>query len=81
MKTQKQVMEVVVRRLLVVSRPGDENYDRGAEVVPTVPDAQSAPNMIRLSDPTNDCGTHDLYLDSTEGNPLAGTPCSKSLCT
>jgi hypothetical protein len=81
MKTQKQVMEVVVRRLLVASRPGDENYDRGAEVVPTVPDAQSAPNMIRLSDPTNDCGTHDLYLDSTEGNPLAGTPCSKSLCT
>jgi hypothetical protein len=34
MKTQNQVMEVVVRRLLVSSRPGDENYDRGAEVMP-----------------------------------------------
>jgi hypothetical protein len=43
MKTQKQVMDVVVRRLLVASRPEDENYDRGVEVVPTVPDAQSAP--------------------------------------
>ena len=73
MKTQKQVMEVVVRRLLVASCPGDENYDRGVEAMPIVPDAQSAP--------TNDCGTHDLYLDSTEGIPLAGTPCSKSLCT
>jgi hypothetical protein len=80
-KAQKQVMEVVVRRLLVASRPRDENYDRGAEGVPTMPDAQSAPNMIPLSDPTNDCGTHDLHLDSTEGIPLAGTPCSKSLCS
>jgi hypothetical protein len=76
MKTQKQVMEVVVHRLLVASRPRDENYYRGAEVMPTVPDAQSAPNMIPLSDPTNDCGTHDLYLDSTDDIPLAGTPYS-----
>jgi hypothetical protein len=81
MKTQKQVMEVVVRRLLVASRPEDGNYDRGVEVVPTVPDAQSAPNMIPLSEPTNDCGTHDLHLYSTEGIPLAGTHCSKSLCS
>jgi hypothetical protein len=65
MKTQKQVKEVVVRRLLVTSRPEDENYDRGVEVVPTVPDVQSAPNMIPLSEPTNDCGTHDLHLDSS----------------
>ena len=43
MKTQKQVMEVVVRRLLVASRPENENYDRGVEVVLTVHDAQSAP--------------------------------------
>jgi hypothetical protein len=80
MKTKKQVMEVVVCRLLVASRPGDENYDHGAEVVPNVPDAQSTPNMIPLSDPINDYGTHDLYLDSIEGIPLADTPCSKSLC-
>jgi hypothetical protein len=63
MKTQKQVIEVVVWCLLVVSRPKEENYDRGVEVVPTVPDAQSAPNMIPLSEAANDCGTHDLQLD------------------
>jgi hypothetical protein len=34
MKTQNQVMEVVVRRLFVSSRPGDENYDRGGKVMP-----------------------------------------------
>jgi hypothetical protein len=71
MKTQKQVMEVVVRRLVVASHPKEENYDRGVEVVPTVPDAQSAPNI--LSEPANDCGTHNLQLDSPEGIPLAET--------
>jgi hypothetical protein len=80
MKTQKQVMEVVVRRLLVASRPEDDNYDRGVEVVSTMPDAQYAPNMIPLSESANDCGTHDLQLDYTEGIPLAETPCSKFLC-
>jgi hypothetical protein len=58
MKTKKQVMEVVVRRLLVASRPENENYDRGVEVVLTVHDAQSAPNMIPLNGSTNDCGTN-----------------------
>jgi hypothetical protein len=80
-KTQKQVMEVVVQRLVVASHPVEENYDRGVEVVPTMPDAQYAPNMIPLSEPANDCGTHDLQLDSSEGVPLAQTPCSKFLCS
>jgi hypothetical protein len=39
-------MEVVVRRLVVGSQPKEENYDRGVEVMPTVPNAQSASNMI-----------------------------------
>jgi hypothetical protein len=70
MKTQKQVMEVVVQRLVVGSRYEEENYDRGVEVVPTVLDAQSAPNMIRLSELGHDCGTNDLQLESPEGIPL-----------
>jgi hypothetical protein len=42
MKTQLQLMEVVVRSV-VVDRP-PEDYDRAVDDVPTVPDAQSGPN-------------------------------------
>jgi hypothetical protein len=44
MKTQLQLMEVVVRRV-VVDRP-PEDYDRDVDDVPTVPDAQSGPTLI-----------------------------------
>jgi hypothetical protein len=81
MKIQKQVMQVVVQRLVVASRPVEENYDRGVKVVTTMSDAQYAPNMIPLSEPANDCGTHDLQLDSSKGVPLAHTPCSKFICS
>jgi hypothetical protein len=69
MKTQLQLIEVVVRRV-VVDRP-PQYYDRVVDDVPTVPDAQSGPNLNPLSQPGDDCGTHDLQTDSPAGIPLA----------
>jgi hypothetical protein len=70
MKTQMQLMEVVVRRV-VVDRP-PEDYDRVVDDVPTVPDAQSGPNLIPLSQPGE-----DLQTNSPVCIPLAQTNCSK----
>lgn len=47
MKIQLQVMEVVVQRAIVDRPP--EDYDSVVDVVPTVFDAQSDPNLIPLS--------------------------------
>jgi hypothetical protein len=58
MKTQLQLMEVLVRRVVVDHPP--EDYDRAVDDVPTVPDAQSGLNLIPLSLPVDDFGTHDL---------------------
>jgi hypothetical protein len=49
MKTHLQLMEVVMRPV-VVDRP-PEDFDRAIDDVPTVPDAQSGPNLIPLSQP------------------------------
>jgi hypothetical protein len=49
MKTQLQLMEVVVRPVVVDFPPKD--YDRAMDDVPIVPDAQSGPNLIPLSQP------------------------------
>jgi hypothetical protein len=55
LKTQLQLMEVVVQRV-VVDCPS-EDYDRAVYDVPTVPDAQSSPNLISLSQPGDDLQT------------------------
>ena len=47
MKTQLQLMELVVRRVVVDLPP--EDYDRVVDDVPNVPDAQSGSNLIPLS--------------------------------
>jgi hypothetical protein len=70
MKTQLQLMEVVVQ-LVVVDLP-PENYDHVVEDVPIVPDAPSGPNLILLSQPGD-----DLQTDSLACIPLAQTNCSK----
>jgi hypothetical protein len=57
--------------VVVVDRP-PEDYDRAGDDVPTVPDAQSGPNLIPLSQ-TGD----DLQIDSLECIPLTQTNCSK----
>lgn len=68
MKTQLQLMEVVVRRVVVDHLP--EDYDRGVDDVPAVPDAQSGPNLSPLSPPGD-----DLQTDSPRC--IAQTNCSK----
>jgi hypothetical protein len=70
MKTQLQLMEVVVRRVVVGLPP--EDYDRAMDHVPIVPDAQSGPKLIPLSQPGD-----DLQTDSPVCIPLAHTNCSK----
>jgi hypothetical protein len=70
MKTQLQLMEVVVRRVVVDHPP--EDYDHVVDDVPTVSDAQSGPNLIPLSQPGD-----DLQTDSPACIPLAQTNCSK----
>jgi hypothetical protein len=65
MKTQLQLMEVVVRRVVV-------DYDRAVDDVPTVPDAQFDPNLIPLSQPGDDPQTNSPVCI-----PLAQTNCSK----
>jgi hypothetical protein len=75
MKTHLQVMEVVVRWVVVDRTPKD--YDRVMHDVPSVSDAQSGPNLIPLSLPGDDCGTHDLQTTSPVGIPLEQTTCSK----
>jgi hypothetical protein len=52
------------------SRPSPEDYDRVVDDVPNVPDAQSGPNLTPLSQPGDDCGTHDLQTDSPAGIPF-----------
>jgi hypothetical protein len=71
MKTHLQLMEVVVRPV-VVDRP-PEDFDRAIDDVPTVPDAQSGPNLIPLSQPGD-----GLQTDLAACIPLAQTNCSKS---
>ena len=71
MKTHLQLMEVVVRPV-VVDRP-PEDFDRAIDDVPTVPDAQSGPNWIPLSQPGD-----GLQTDLAACIPLAQTNCSKS---
>jgi hypothetical protein len=73
-KTQLQLMEVVVRHVIVDHPP--KNYDRTVDDVPIVPDAQSGPNLIPLSQLGDDCETHDLRTNSPTGIPLAQTNCS-----
>jgi hypothetical protein len=63
-------MEVVVWRI-VVDLPL-EDYDRAMDHVPTMPDAQSSPNLIPLSQPGD-----NLQIDSPACIPLAQTNCSK----
>jgi hypothetical protein len=70
MKTQLQLMKVRVWRVVVYRPP--EDYDRAVDDVPTVPDAQSGPNLILLSQP----GDH-LQTVSPACIPLAQTNCSK----
>jgi hypothetical protein len=70
MKTHLQLMEVVVR-LVVVDRPL-EDFDRPIDDVPTVPDAQSSPNLIPLSQPGD-----GMQPDSAACIPLAQTNWSK----
>lgn len=71
MKTHLQLMEVVVRPV-VVDRP-HEDFDRAIDDVPTVADAQSGPNLIPLSQPGD-----GLQKDLAACFPLAQTNCSKS---
>jgi hypothetical protein len=72
MKIQLQLLEVVVRRVVVDHPP--EDYDRAADDVPTVPDAQSGPNFIPLSQLGE-----NLQTVSPACIPLAQTNCSKFL--
>jgi hypothetical protein len=44
-------------RSVVVDRP-PEDYDRAVDDVPTVPDAQSGPNLIPLSQPGDGLQTY-----------------------
>jgi hypothetical protein len=64
MKTQLQLIEVVVQLVVVDCPP--EYYDRDVDDVPTVPDTQSGPNLIPLSQPGD-----DLQTDSPGCIPLA----------
>lgn len=66
MKTQMQLMEVVVRPVVVDCPP--ENYDRVVDDVSTVTDAQSSPNLISLSEPGD-----GRRIDSVACIPLAQT--------
>jgi hypothetical protein len=70
MKTHLQLMEVVVRPVVVDCPP--EDVDRPIDDAPTVPDAQSGPNLIPLSQPGD-----GLLTDSAACIPLAQTNCNK----
>ena len=81
MKSQLQYLDVVVRRVLVDPIPhgfsppmGQQAHfdppvlkpDMDVEVAPTVPDAQSSPNML-VGDA---CQTHDVMADPPHEIPL-----------
>ena len=51
-----------------------------AEVAPTVPDAQSAPNEVHISKAVgDDCRTHDVVADPPQEIPLTQNHLSKCL--
>jgi hypothetical protein len=71
MKTQLQVLNVVMRWVIVDHRLEEESFDCAVEVAPTVHVAQSAPNVIQLSELGDDCGPQELEPDSPKDIPLA----------
>lgn len=77
MKTQLQVLNVVVWWVVVDHPLEEESFDCAVEVVPTVHVAQSAPNVIRLSKLGDDCGPQELEPDSPKDIHLAHISSSK----
>lgn len=85
MKTQLQCLNVVVHRVLVDPTPHGSSppmvqqapfdpplphLDMDVEAVPNVPDAQSTPNEVNISQAVgDDCRNHDIVADSL-GDPV-----------
>jgi hypothetical protein len=95
MKSQFQSLDVVVHQVLVDPIPhgfsapmSEQAYfdppvpepDMDAEVVSTVPDAQSAPNEVQIAEAVGDaCRTHDDRVDPPQEIPLIQNHPSKCL--